>query len=172
MKSLASVLALVIGFLAVSVGDTRDVAANGQFQTLNWPAEGPPRPLPPRMMNFPAYEVRTLANGLQVIAVAQNEQPAPISSRALRLPGQRHQVGRPTIGLGRFRPRAHPAIGDFLDDGVPLATGIAPPLPAGGDGPAGLADEGRTGFGQVGDSTLAMLAGTLADPAKTDKNKK
>ena len=61
MKSLASVLALVISALAVSVWDTQDVAANGQFQALNWPAEGPPRPLAPRTMNFPAYEVRTLA---------------------------------------------------------------------------------------------------------------
>ena len=60
----------VLGFLyAASV-------VTAQFQSLNWPAEGPPRPLEPRTMNFPAYEVRTLANGLRVIAVAQNEQPA------------------------------------------------------------------------------------------------
>jgi zinc protease len=50
--------------------------AGAQFQGLNWPAEGPPRPLPPRQMNFPPYEIRTLGNGLKVIAVAQNEQPA------------------------------------------------------------------------------------------------
>lgn len=50
--------------------------ASAQFQAINWPVEGPPRPLPPRQMNFPPYELRTLANGMQVIAVAQNEQPA------------------------------------------------------------------------------------------------
>jgi zinc protease len=61
--------AWVLGFAVSAVG------AN-QFQGLNWPAEGPPRPLAPRTMNFPPYEIRTLANGLKVIAVAQNEQPA------------------------------------------------------------------------------------------------
>src|SRR5688572_30637473 len=49
---------------------------SAQFQNMNWPAEGPPRPLAPRAMNFPAYEVQTLSNGLKVIAVVQNEQPA------------------------------------------------------------------------------------------------
>jgi zinc protease len=49
---------------------------SAQFQGINWPLEGPPKPLAPRTMNFPAYEVRTLANGLRVIAVAQTEQPA------------------------------------------------------------------------------------------------
>lgn len=52
------------------------VTASAQFQAINWPAEGPPRPLAPRQMNFPPYEIRTLGNGLKVIAVAQNEQPA------------------------------------------------------------------------------------------------
>lgn len=50
--------------------------AYAQFQAINWPAEGPPRPLAPRQMNFPPYEIRALGNGMKVIAVAQNEQPA------------------------------------------------------------------------------------------------
>src|SRR5262245_59715112 len=40
-----------------------------------WPAEGPPRPLAARAVNFPPYEVRTLENGLQVVAVLHHEQP-------------------------------------------------------------------------------------------------
>ena len=41
-----------------------------------WPNEFPPRPLPaPGAMKFPAYEVRTLPNGLQVVAVLHHEQP-------------------------------------------------------------------------------------------------
>lgn len=42
----------------------------------NWPREGPPRPLPARPVVFPPYEIRQLANGLQVVLVSQNEQPS------------------------------------------------------------------------------------------------
>jgi zinc protease len=42
----------------------------------SWPAEPPPRPLPSRDVKFPAYEIRTLSNGLQVIAVSHHEQPS------------------------------------------------------------------------------------------------
>jgi zinc protease len=41
-----------------------------------WPTERPPRPLAPREVKFPPYEIRGLANGMQVITVLQNEQPA------------------------------------------------------------------------------------------------
>jgi zinc protease len=41
-----------------------------------WPQEAPPRPLPARDVKFPPYELRTLANGLQVIAVSHHEQPS------------------------------------------------------------------------------------------------
>lgn len=40
-----------------------------------WPAEGPPRPLVARDVAFPPYEIRTLPNGLQVVAVLHHEQP-------------------------------------------------------------------------------------------------
>jgi zinc protease len=42
----------------------------------DWPSEGPPRPLPARQVNFPPYEIRTLANGMQVVTVLHHEQPA------------------------------------------------------------------------------------------------
>ncbi len=45
-------------------------------QAVQWPREGPPRPLPARAVTFPPYEIRKLANGLQVVYVSQNEQPA------------------------------------------------------------------------------------------------
>jgi zinc protease len=41
-----------------------------------WPKSSPPAPLPMRDVKFPPYQFRTLANGLQVIAVAHHEQPA------------------------------------------------------------------------------------------------
>jgi zinc protease len=48
----------------------------------SWPSERPPRPLPAREVNFPPYAIKTLDNGLQVIAVAHHEQPA-VSLRLL-----------------------------------------------------------------------------------------
>lgn len=43
---------------------------------VEWPRENPPRPLAARPVTFPAYELRKLANGMQVVLVQQNEQPA------------------------------------------------------------------------------------------------
>ena len=55
--------------------------ASGQ-SARDWPAEGPPRPLPARQVKFPPYEVRTLANGMPVVTVLHHEQPA-VSVRLL-----------------------------------------------------------------------------------------
>jgi zinc protease len=57
-----------------------DRTPDGRF--LMWPTERPPRPLTARDVNFPPYEVRTLRNGMQVIAVLHHEQPA-VSMRLL-----------------------------------------------------------------------------------------
>jgi zinc protease len=51
-------------------------------QARSWPSERPPRPLSPRPVNFPPYEVRTLPNGLQIVVVPHHEQPA-VSIRLL-----------------------------------------------------------------------------------------
>ena len=40
-----------------------------------WPTENPPRPLAAHEVQFPPYEIRTLDNGLQVVAVLHHEQP-------------------------------------------------------------------------------------------------
>ncbi len=51
-------------------------------QSAGWPSERPPRALEPRPVTFPHYELRTLANGLQLVVVRQNEQPV-VSVRML-----------------------------------------------------------------------------------------
>ena len=51
-------------------------------QVRDWPSERPPRPLPAREVKFPPYAMRTLGNGLQVVAVSHHEQPA-VSLRLL-----------------------------------------------------------------------------------------
>jgi zinc protease len=58
----------------VAIGAVAAAAEAGAQQT-RWPQEGPPRPLPARDVRFPPYHVKTLANGLQVIAVLHHEQP-------------------------------------------------------------------------------------------------
>ena len=51
-------------------------AAQVPAQTLAWPSESPPPPLPARDVKFPPYSVETLSNGLQVMVVLHHEQPA------------------------------------------------------------------------------------------------
>ena len=58
----------------------------------------PPRPLPAREIKFPPYAMRTLANGLQVIAVSHHEQPA-VSVRLLIRAGGAQDPDQ--AGLGR-----------------------------------------------------------------------
>ena len=64
--------------LAVALSATTTAVA----QTSKWPSERPPRALEAHDVKFPPYSVRTLANGLQVIAISHHEQPA-VSLRLL-----------------------------------------------------------------------------------------
>src|SRR6266581_1526697 len=57
-------------------------AVSLQAQGRQWPSERPPRPLAARDVKFPPYQIETLPNGLQVIAVLHHEQPA-VSMRLL-----------------------------------------------------------------------------------------
>lgn len=52
------------------------IAVPAAAQVPNWPTERPPQPLAARDVKFPPYQIRTLPNGLQVIAVSHHEQPA------------------------------------------------------------------------------------------------
>lgn len=57
----------VVAFLAAAMPATAQVPT--------WPSERPPSPLPARQAIFPPYQLRTLPNGLQVVAVLHHEQP-------------------------------------------------------------------------------------------------
>jgi zinc protease len=63
---LVVVLAATVTGLCVSVASAQN----------SWPSERPPRPLPAREVRFPPYEIRTLPNGMRVVAVLHHEQPA------------------------------------------------------------------------------------------------
>src|ERR1041384_2685073 len=74
MKRMFWVLGFGIWVLAFS--------SQARAQAKDWPSEQPPRPLAAHEVSFPPYEIRTLANGLRVVAVLHHEQPA-VSLRLL-----------------------------------------------------------------------------------------
>jgi zinc protease len=61
----------------------------GVQSRVEWPRDNPPRPLAARPVTFPPYEIRKLSNGMQVVLVSQNEQPA-ISVRMIIRAGAAH----------------------------------------------------------------------------------
>jgi zinc protease len=63
--------------------------SEGAQARVDWPRDNPPRPLPARPVTFPPYEIRKLSNGMQVVLVSQNEQPA-ISVRMIIRAGAAH----------------------------------------------------------------------------------
>ena len=76
------------------------VGAPALAQVPNWPTERPPRPLPAKDVKFPPYEIRTLSNGLQVIAVSHHEQPAISMRIIVRAGAAQDPENRP--GLAAF----------------------------------------------------------------------
>ena len=69
------VFSMLTAFVAAQAVPGSGATQQGARVT-SWPREGPPRPLPARPVVFPPYEIRKLANGLQVVLVSQNEQPS------------------------------------------------------------------------------------------------
>ncbi len=66
-------------------------------RSRDWPTERPPRPLPAREVKFPPYQVKTLSNGLQVIAVSHHEQPAVSLRLIVRAGGAQDPVDKPGV---------------------------------------------------------------------------
>jgi zinc protease len=71
-------IVLVLGFAIWVLG----FAGRASAQARDWPSEQPPRPLAAHEVTFPPYEIRTLGNGMRVVAVLHHEQPA-VSIRLL-----------------------------------------------------------------------------------------
>ena len=66
-------------------------------QVADWPSERPPRPLAARDVKFPPYALKTLPNGLQVIAVSHHEQPAVSLRLMVRAGGAQDPADRPGV---------------------------------------------------------------------------
>ena len=71
-----------LGFGIWALGFVMAASAASAQTSAPWPTERQPAPLQPRAVQFPPYETKTLANGLQVVAVAHHEQPV-VSLRLL-----------------------------------------------------------------------------------------
>ncbi len=82
---------LAFGIFAALLG-----VSSGSAQP-SWPGERPPRPLAARDVKFPPYEVHTLENGLQVIAVLHHEQPAVSLRLIVRAGGALDPVDKPGV---------------------------------------------------------------------------
>jgi zinc protease len=123
--------ALGVGVLGVVFSAS---AASGQVR--DWPSEREPRPLPAREVKFPPYEVRTLANGMQVIAVLHHEQPAVSMRLLVRAGSVQDPAGK--VGVARLTAalldqgtttRSAEQIADQIDFiGGALGTGSTPDL--------------------------------------------
>jgi zinc protease len=68
-------------------------------QTRSWPMELPPRPLAPRPVTFPPFEVRKMANGLSVVLVSQNEQPSVSVRMILRAGAAQDPKGKAGLAM-------------------------------------------------------------------------
>ena len=73
------------------------IATTASAQVPDWPAERPPAPLAARQVNFPPYQLRTLPNGLQVIAVSHHEQPAVSLRLIFRAGGAQDPPNKPGV---------------------------------------------------------------------------
>ena len=85
--------ALVAGVLTICGADAQQ-----------WPTSRPPMPLNARPVDFPPYEIKTLANGLQVLVVLHHEQPSVsfrllIRAGAMHEPAEKPGVANFTAGL-------------------------------------------------------------------------
>ena len=66
-----------------------------------WPTSSAPKPLPARSVDFPPYQLKTLANGLQTLVVLHHEQPS-VSFRLLIRAGAMQE------------PEAKPGVASFV----------------------------------------------------------
>jgi len=90
--ALAGLLALVAGSAGVGAQD------------IDWPRERAPMPLAARQVNFPPYQMRTLDNGLRVVAVSHHEQPVVsirllVAASSIQAPLEQAGIGDLTASL-------------------------------------------------------------------------
>jgi len=113
-SGLAAILVLMLSVLVLG-------------QTGQWPRESPPRPLAARPVSFPPYDIRTLANGLQVVLVSQNEQPS-VSIRLLVRAGAaqdpKDKLGVAMLTASLLDQGAGPRSAEQIADAIDFVGGV------------------------------------------------
>ena len=87
----------LLGVIVLAGYISTTIAGSGQ----QWPESRPPSPLPAKSVDFPPYQLKTLANGLQVLVVLHHEQPS-VSFRLLVRAGAMQE------------PEAKPGVASFV----------------------------------------------------------
>ncbi len=72
-------------------------AGSASAQAPDWPSSQPPPPLAARDVKFPPYAMRTLTNGLQVVAVSHHEQPVVSLRLLIRAGGAQDPREKPGV---------------------------------------------------------------------------
>jgi zinc protease len=78
LKKTVTAAALLLGVLAASAGHAQPAAAPAAAKpnpAATAPKATPPPPTPLKEVRFPAFEQKTLANGLRVVVIEQHAQP-------------------------------------------------------------------------------------------------
>jgi zinc protease len=90
---------LAAALIAIAAGGVTAVgmAASAAAQRPAWPVQSPPAPLPPRPFAFPKYQIKTLANGLQVVVVLHHEEPAVSFRLIVRAGAVEEPADRPGV---------------------------------------------------------------------------
>jgi zinc protease len=74
-----------------------EAGAPSAGQVKSWPTERPPRPTQAHDVKFPPYAVKTLGNGLQVVAVSHHEQPVVSLRLIIRAGAAQDPENRPGV---------------------------------------------------------------------------
>jgi zinc protease len=70
------------------------LSGSGPWAQTRWPSSSPPRPLAARDVKFPPYQLQTLPNGLQVVAVPHHQQPVVSMRMIVRAGGALDPKGK------------------------------------------------------------------------------
>jgi zinc protease len=121
-------LAVALGVLVLGAPA---VGAQAAAQASGWPVMKMPAPLPAHSVPFPPYQIKTLANGLQVLVVLHHEQPSVSFRLLVRAGAAQEPAGKP--GVASFvatllnqgtATKSSEQIADAIDEaGGVLATG-------------------------------------------------
>jgi zinc protease len=87
---------VAVAALLLVTGSVLSAQATLQTQTP-WPRSEMPGPLAARPVPFPPYQLKTLANGLQVLVVLHHEQPAVSFRLLIRAGAAQEPAGKPGV---------------------------------------------------------------------------